>query len=377
MTALLSRAYRRGCRLVDSFLPPPIRRNGPCSTHEGAHIHDSLTHAQTGFPVLSSEFTSNVNAITSNKAFMRLSFKLSGYNTPILGNSIYVTQGLQKTAPKDGVSCESGVLATLDASKGWSHSKPFHNYELESLTYSKSEMNMFGDNLCKRRKSHSWTRWRSFSSLTDFQSLVSSSPMGQVGGEIDNVSAKDSEDFDFTNFPALTSSFFENYEPPSEMLVRRKRVVWQTKATSSAADKKLTVDSIPKPRGRTYDFGLETLEAKPPPLEAGARPQGGFDIDISFSEQEVDNCDNSELQRQSCLPSKITEFIKLSESQKDFQIIKDQNSQMTEDRDFQLTEENNFQCIEDRILDHEQDLLWDPYNDEQGLQLCKSSEFSI
>ncbi|MCO5557776.1 hypothetical protein L7F22_011347 [Adiantum nelumboides] len=364
MTALLKRAYRRGCRLLDSFLPPPIRRTG-----QATHIHDSPTHGQTGFPVLNSEFTSNVNVI-SNKAFMRLSFKLSGYNTPILGNRIhptpcciYVTQGLHKTVPKGGVSCDSGVLATLDARKGWSHSKPFHSYELESVSYSKSEMNMYGDILfgCKRRKSHSWTRWMSFSSLTDFQNSVSSSPVGQVGDETDNVSAKDSEDFDFTNFPALRSSFFENYEPPSEMLVRRKRVLWQTKTTSSATDKKLTVDSIPKPRGRTYDFGLETLEAKPPPLEAGARPQGGFDIDISFSEQEVDNCDSSLLQRQSCLPSKITESIKLSESRKDFPLIKDQNSQMIEDRDFQLIEEDTFQCTEDRILDHEQDLLWDPY----------------
>ncbi|KAI5077670.1 hypothetical protein GOP47_0007494 [Adiantum capillus-veneris] len=226
----------------------------------------------------------------------------------------------------------------------------------------------------RNRVGLSWTGWRPFSSIDDFQSAVLS--MDRTEAETEHTSAENVEDFDFTNFPALKSSFFENYERPNEMLVPKKRVNWQTKVKSFGADKKLTLDSIPKPRGRTYDFGLGSSAAKPPPLEAGARPQGGFDINISFNKQEVGTCESSVLpQRQSCLPSKIFVTNKLSESQMSSHVSEVQDSQMIDDRDFQIHENRDFQTTEESVLDHEQDLLWDPYNvgDEQLKSISKET----
>lgn len=106
--------------------------------------------------------------------------------------------------------------------------------------------------------------------------------------EVDTEMLLDSdEDFDFQNFPALTSSHYQDYERPVQLQVK-KRVPWQIKSKLFNKDTELTEESIPKCRGRAYDFGLGgTLSIPPPPLEEGARPQGGFDTNICMDQYEA------------------------------------------------------------------------------------------
>lgn len=149
----------------------------------------------------------------------------------------------------------------------------------------------------QRRRDLLWIGRRTFFSAETYKSVSNhksgsqESPASRLAAtdetddETNASSSESDEDFDFRNFPALTSSFYEGYERPIEMQPK-KSMALQASRKLFNTDSKLTLESIPQPKGRTYDFGLGDMFSKPPPLEAGARPQGRFDIDISLDECE-------------------------------------------------------------------------------------------
>jgi hypothetical protein len=110
------------------------------------------------------------------------------------------------------------------------------------------------------------------------------------------------EGYDFRTLPELKSSFYENYELPSSMLLRKKRPHLLMKSLNLASNALFRSNqgtgSIPPFKGIPYDFGLKAIT--PPPLEARG---GGFDIKLSFDDNLEE--ESSSMEESSSLSSSV------------------------------------------------------------------------
>lgn len=122
--------------------------------------------------------------------------------------------------------------------------------------------------------------------------ISQSGPRSDMGSGVSSTSGTapfgSSTKYDFRNFPDLTSNAYKDYKPPGELQEPKRRVILPSSnlgpKRAESWQAKLTEAAIPPAKSPAYDFGLAGIPDAPPPLEAGANPQGVFNLSVSLDE---------------------------------------------------------------------------------------------
>ncbi|KAH7277586.1 hypothetical protein KP509_39G057900 [Ceratopteris richardii] len=277
--------------------------------------------ATTHIPFLFHSFSSSTMKAARNPRAIDVSFELNGPPRNIRHEKSIMYQGLQKQ--RDG---NSGCMGWRSMSSVKGSELVFHESKDSELIFEEStEANI---------NAHAAENW---------------------------------ENCDFRNFPALESSFFENCAQPSDLRMRKKRFLKEKRSHHTVESKIFRTDSfIPEPRGRRYDFGFTNAAIQPPPLEPGARPQGGFDIDIKLdsSNADTDEASSDIIERHSFVQNLSAVISETSNI-----------NQNAGESNFE-TMDNSLSHSEDDLFDLENESLWDPYNIEGSESLFSASSDS-
>lgn len=133
--------------------------------------------------------------------------------------------------------------------------------------------------------------------------IESKSEASAVGSSASNISpaASSSSAFDLSNFPAFEESTYEDEPPlPRRRPRPRPRPIPQSSVSNFSFNSPSSEEvrspfgsssengaGIPKAKDQEFDFGLTGIGGNPPQCEPGARPQGGFDINLPAGLKEL------------------------------------------------------------------------------------------